>query len=77
MDITAALLVVRDDTNTTHLIVTSPSIPGNRPTDRDVLCGANFASDTALPVVDVECGDCLLASLGYWGLPSWTETQLP
>ena len=76
-NITAALLVVRDDNNTTHLAATSPAIAGSRPTDRDILCGASFACDTTQDVVDVDCGDCLLFSTPFWDLPSWTEAQLP
>ena len=75
--ITASLLVVTDDAGTTHLVGSSPAITGSKHTDRDVLCGAAFASDSTAAVLDVECGDCLLASQPYWDLPSWSEAQLP
>lgn len=71
--ITAALRSVTDDNNTTHLVAHSPAIPGTKPTDRDVLCGASFATDATVPITDIDCGDCLLASQPYWELPSWTE----
>lgn len=74
---TTALLVVSDDTGITHLVASSPAIPGSRHSDRDVLCGAAFACDSTSAVVEVECGDCLLASQPYWLMPSWAEAQLP
>lgn len=76
---TPALLVVADDDALTHLVVGSPAIPGARPDDRDILCGAPFAQDKpAATVADVDCGDCLILSLPYWDLPSWADqVQLP
>ena len=74
---TSSLLVVSDDTGKTHLVGHSPTIPGSRPNDRDVLCGAAFASDSTVAVVDVDCGECLIASQPFWCLPSWNEAQLP
>lgn len=71
--ITAALIVVANDSHITHLATSSPAIPGCRPGDRDVLCGAAFATDSLRPIVEVDCGDCLLASQPFWELPSWTE----
>lgn len=74
---TAALLVVSDDAGTTHLVGSSPAIAGSKHNDRDIFCGAAFACDSPVPVIDVECGDCLLASQPFWELPSWSEAQLP
>ncbi len=70
---TAALIVVADDNEVTHLVSSSPAIPGCRPGDRDVLCGAAFATDSPQHITEVDCGDCLLASQPFWELPSWTE----
>lgn len=70
---TAALVVVADDNEVTHLVSSSPAIPGCRPGDRDVLCGAAFATDSLQHITEVDCGDCLLASQPFWELPSWNE----
>ena len=75
--VTAALLVVSDDNKLTHLVGFTPAVAGARPSDRDVLCGADYACDSPVPVVEIDCGECLIASQPYWGLPSWTEAQLP
>lgn len=70
----SALLVVSDDTGHTHLVGSSPALTGSQPTDRDTLCGAAFATDTCgIPVAEVDCGECLMNSQQWWGLPSWGE----
>ena len=75
--ITAALLVVTADDGDTHLVATSPALHGARPEDRDVLCGARYASESTTPIMEIDCGDCLLASQRYWSLPAWAERVLP
>lgn len=74
-EITKALIVVADDDKKSHLVASSPAICGSRPDDRDILCGAAFAHDLPQrPVSEVDCGDCLINSSRYWGLPNWSES---
>jgi len=73
-----ALRVVADDTGHTHLVGSSPELPGSHPSDRDTLCGAPFATDTlGIPIAEIDCGDCLMDSQQWWDMPSWNGLVQP
>lgn len=71
--VAAALRVVLGTDDITHLVGTSPAIPGCRPTDSQPLCGVETTGGCTQPVSEVECSPCLTASTRFWTLPSWTE----
>lgn len=71
MSQTAALIVVEGDDMRTHLVASSPAIPGHRPNLPTCLCGAKRTTNSFTHISEVDCGECLLESSRFWGLPGW------
>lgn len=70
--VTAALQVVNARSRT-HLVASSPAIPGASP-DRTpplTLCGVPAEDTSLVAVADVDCVDCLWRSGAYLGMPGW------
>ncbi|ACZ32396.1 hypothetical protein Xcel_3397 (plasmid) [Xylanimonas cellulosilytica DSM 15894] len=60
----------------THLVVTSPALPGTRP-DRlpaATLCGQAVTGPTAAAVADVQCLRCLNRTPSFMALPTYEVT---
>lgn len=78
MSNTAALTVVEASDGTTHLVASSPAIPGQHPGLSRCLCGTIKHNESFAHISAVDCGECLLGSSRYWGLPGWkVEVAVP
>ena len=75
MLVTAALTVVTTPTtNVTHLVPTSPAIPGTSPDQlpTGTVCGQLAGRRVPDRLVwEVDCSTCLIGSTPYWQMPSW------
>lgn len=65
--------VMSQDTANTHLVVSSPALPGTRPDKLPVstLCGLPTIVAVDTPVHSVSCLRCLNRSPQYMHLPAW------
>ena len=60
----------------THLVVTSPALPGTTPDELPAatLCGQAVTGPAAAPVHDVQCLRCLHRAPAFMGLPTYEVT---
>lgn len=75
LTITAALIAVRDPaTGATHLVASSPALPGGSPDQPPLtaLCGQRTGTPAPdVPAWDVDCGECVQLVGPYLELPGW------
>lgn len=76
MPILDAVSVVTATAGGTHLTGSSPALQGNHPHPTTTLCGATVRAPHHGQIYTVDCGQCLIASQPYWGLPGWTPKVL-
>lgn len=74
LTITAALRPSRTTTGATHLVVSSPAVPGSSPdtASGEALCGqTTVAAASEVEVWDVDCCECVQLVGPYLALPGW------
>ena len=65
--------VTAADSPLTHLVVTSPALPGTRPVQLPAatLCGRQVGHEVDDHPADVQCPRCLIRVPTYMGLPAY------
>lgn len=60
----------------THLVVSSPALPGTSPDmlAGSTLCGLEVTGGSDAPVAGVQCPRCLHRTPEFMGLPAWAPT---